>query len=357
MESLGLAELQHHFKGKRVFITGHTGFKGAWLTYLMHLAGATIHGFSLPQPVVRTPFHLLHLSDLIEHEEGDIRDYAAITKSVARFAPDVLFHLAAQPLVRLSYSEPKDTFDTNIGGSVNVLEAVRHSPTLRAVIYVTSDKCYKNREWVYGYREVDELGGHDPYSASKAVAELVFASYCDSFFSNHPSLGVASVRAGNVIGGGDWAADRIVPDCVRSLEANKPILVRNPSATRPWQHVLEPVGGYVLLASRLLSDPAHYSGAWNFGPRPESVRPVADLAQKIVEVWGSGEIISDPPAHAPHEARLLMLNCDKSQHYLGWLPRWDFATTLEKTVEWYRHVNDHETATSLTKAQVYDYLQ
>lgn len=303
-------------KGKRILVTGDTGFKGSWLCLWLHLLGARVFGYALPPEREDDHFNLLDLGKIIEHETGDIRDWESVRKSFNRIQPEILFHLAAQPLVRYSYQEPKLTFDTNVAGSVNILEAARLSRSLKAVIYVTSDKCYRNNEWIWGYRENDALGGHDPYSASKAAAELIFSSYLDSFLKKRIEFGAASVRAGNVIGGGDWASDRIVPDAMRALKSDNPILLRNPDSTRPWQHVLEPLSGYMILAANLLFEPKKFSGAWNFGPRAESIRTVKELAEAVVKYWGSGRVLVDRDMNAPHEAGLLHLNCDKANQLL-----------------------------------------
>lgn len=345
------------YAGRRVLVTGDTGFKGSWLSIALAQLGAKVTGFALPPEHERGHFRAAALDRLIEHHDGDLRDAAAVASAIQRAQPDVVFHLAAQPLVRTSYEEPKRTFDTNVGGSVNVLEAVRACPTVRALIYVTSDKCYRNKEWVWGYRENDELGGDDPYSASKAAAELVFASYAKSFLDARKEFGAATVRAGNVIGGGDWSANRIVPDCVRSLLAHEPIVLRNPSSTRPWQHVLEPVFAYLLLGARLLDQPKQFSGAWNFGPRLEANRTVGELAEEVIRNWGSGEIRIDRPANAPHEAGLLQLNCDKAQHLLGWQAAWDFREAVATTVEWYRRTSAGEPALEISRAQIAAYLE
>lgn len=324
------------FKGKRVLVTGDTGFKGSWLSLWLHELGAEVMGLALPPETDNCHFRLLSLDKIIKHIDGDIRNESAVQSVVDDFQPEFLFHLAAQPLVRLSYDEPKKTFDTNVGGSVNILEAVRTSESLRSVIYVTSDKCYRNRGWLWGYRENDELGGHDPYSASKAAAEIVLASYMDSFFLTRSCLGVASVRAGNVIGGGDRSADRIVPDCIYALEHDQPIGIRNPNFVRPWQHVLEPLSGYLLLASKLYNNPKQFSGAWNFGPQVDSVQTVKKLAEKIIDVWGSGILEYECEKDAPHEAAILQLNCDKAHQLLGWHSQWGFNQAVEQTVQWYR---------------------
>jgi CDP-glucose 4,6-dehydratase len=314
----------------------------------------------LPPRRDNDPFRLLNLAGALDHTEADIRDLGTLRQVLSRFAPEVVFHLAAQPLVRTSYTEPKETFDTNIGGSVNVLEAVRQTPSVRALVYVTSDKCYRNQEWIWGYRETDELGGPDPYSASKAAAELVFKAYQESFFRTRPGFGAASARAGNVIGGGDWSDHRIVPDCLKALLRNEPIQLRHPQATRPWQHVLEPLSGYLLLAARLLREPTLFSGSWNFGPSAASAHSVRELADQIVRCWGGGEVRVVNEPHAPAEAGLLHLNCDQAHLRLGWRPRWGFERTVEETVRWYRAVcrpGATGQAGALTTQQLAAYLQ
>ena len=345
------------YKGKRVLVTGDTGFKGSWLSLWLHELGAEVLGFSLPPKRDNDHFNLLGLDRIIHHVSGDIRDLTSLMNLFNDFQPEFLFHLAAQPLVRLSYEEPKLTFDTNVGGSVNILEAAKTTSSLRVLIYITSDKCYKNKEWLWGYREIDELGGHDPYSASKAAAELVFSSYMDSFFTKRINFGAASVRAGNVIGGGDWAPDRIVPDSIKSLLSHQPIMLRNPNSTLPWQHVLEPLYGYLLLSTKLYSEPKVYSGSWNFGPNEKSIKTVKELAEKIVTCWGDGELQVVPHNNAPHEARLLHLNCDKAHQMLSWFPRWDFERTVTETVRWYKDVTAGRTAIDISRQQIKDYLE
>ena len=343
------------FRNKRVLITGHTGFKGSWLSLWLHDLGAIVRGYALAPENRGNLYELLGLEHLIESELGDIRDLDRLMRTIDEFRPEFIFHLAAQTLVRCSYQEPKRTFETNIGGSVNVLEAVRRSPCVRSVVYVTSDKCYRNKEWVWGYRETDELGGRDPYSASKAAAEVVFSAYLDSFFNDRGGLGVASVRAGNVIGGGDRSPDRIVPDCIRSLEAERPIILRNPGATRPWQHVLEPLSGYIHLALALHDEPKRFSGSWNFGPTPDAAYTVRHLAGKVVAVWGSGRVQCHSEAGMPHEASLLNLDISKARALLGWGPRWDFNDTVQNTVTWYKLVYNGHDALTLSRRQIQQY--
>lgn len=342
-------------KGKRALVIGDTGFKGSWLSLWLHLLGAEVVGYALPPLRREDHFNLLSLGKTIRHVDGDVRDLAALKKLCDRFQPQFLFHLAAQALTRLSYEDPKRTFDVNVGGSVNVLEAARGTRSLRSLIYVTSDKCYRNKEWLWGYRENDELGGGDPYSASKAAAELVFAAYGESFFRARPSLGIASVRAGNVIGGGDWSPDRVVPDCMRALRKRRPIILRSPAATRPWQHVLDPLFGYLSLAVKLYEEPAAYQGAWNFGPREESSRTVKELADEIVSCWGSGKVRVRVPRNAPHEASWLFLNCSKARSRLGWSTRWEFPRAVSETVQWYRRVLGGEPARRVTEEQIRAY--
>ena len=340
-EQLSENALRSAFAGKRVLITGHTGFKGGWLTAWLASLEAEITGLGLEPNTDPSLFKDAGVSDICRHIVGDIRDLALLRRVVREARPEVIFHLAAQPLVRLSYEEPITTLETNVMGTANLLEAVRLERQRCAVVVVTSDKCYENRGWAYGYRENDAMGGHDPYSASKGAAELVVHSWRRSFFppeklADH-GVALASARAGNVIGGGDWAKDRIVPDAVRALAAGKPVPVRNPSSVRPWQHVLEPLGGYLLLGARLLGGEApSYCEAWNFGPAPESTRPVSDVVRTLVECWGLGSWVATPEMGAPNEARLLRLSIEKTFAHLGWSPRWGLREAVARTVEWYR---------------------
>jgi CDP-glucose 4,6-dehydratase len=348
--------LRKTFSGRRVLVTGDTGFKGSWLCLTLLELGAHVTGYALPPERDKDHYNLLGLDKLVAHTNGDIRDLDTMRRVFQDAKPEFVFHLAAQSLVRFSYDEPKLTFDTNVGGSVNILECIRTTPTIRSAVYVTSDKCYLNREWVWGYRETDELGGRDPYSASKAAAELVLAAYRSSFFHDRQNFGIASVRAGNVIGGGDWARDRIVPDCVRALCDQDPIVLRSPESTRPWQHVLEPLSGYLTLAAALAEEPGNFAGGWNFGPRSGSIRTVKDLAEGIVGEWGSGTVVVDTVATHVHEARLLHLNCDKAIHDLGWAPHWDFSRTVKETVSWYRSVTGGAPALDVSRRQIHDYF-
>ena len=345
------------FSNKKVFITGHTGFKGSWLAFLLHELGAEVMGFGLPPTSTINHFDLLKLDRKITHVVGDIRDAPFLTNTLQEFQPEFVFHLAAQALVRPSYDDPITTYSTNVLGSVNLLEAVRQCKSVRSLVYITSDKCYENVEWIWGYRENDQLGGRDPYSASKAAAEIVFSSYARSFFDQCPSLGAASARAGNVIGGGDWAVDRIIPDCIRAIEVGEPVRLRNPSATRPWQHVLEPLAGYLLLAARLYEDPKKWGGSWNFGPSTHEIRTVESVAKMIVGHIGKGRVEVVESQTQVHEARLLQLNCDKAHQLLGWHPRWHVEKTLEATALWYKAVMNDGNAEEITRSQICEFFQ
>jgi CDP-glucose 4,6-dehydratase len=345
------------FKGRRVLVTGATGFKGSWLcTWLLSL-GAEVSGFALPPTPDAPLFDQLRLRDRIDQHDGDIRSGETVRRVLATTRPEIIIHLAAQPLVRRSYDEPKLTFDTNVAGAINLLDAVREDDGLRALVFATSDKAYRNREWVWGYRENDELGGHDPYSASKAAAELVFAGYQDSFFAGRKDFGAASVRAGNVIGGGDFSADRIVPDCIRAFQADAEIVLRNPLSTRPWQHVLEPLSGYLSVADRLLDDPDGAAGAWNFGPDAENVRTVQELAETALDILGAGRLRIEYSDARSHEAGLLMLNSDKAKTKLNWRCRWDFDHAVRHTVLWYKRVHEGEDPVVVTESHLAAFLE
>jgi CDP-glucose 4,6-dehydratase len=331
--------------GRRVLLTGHTGFKGSWLLLWLKELGAHVWGYALKPEGTRNLFldlvGNLSSGNRFTHQVGDLADFRSLSKLVQSCQPEVVLHLAAQSLVRRSYEDPLGTWATNVNGSLHLLEALRPLEHTCAVVMVTTDKVYANQEWEHGYRETDRLGGHDPYSASKAAAELAIASWRSSFCGcevhQTPHLLIATARAGNVIGGGDWAADRIVPDAIRALTAQESIVVRNPGATRPWQHVLEPLGGYLYLAQKLLTAPSPPCEAFNFGPSLSSNRPVRVLVEAMLRKWhGSWEV--DQRAQAPHEAGLLHLQIDKAYHHLGWKPCWGFETTVDRTVKWYREV-------------------
>lgn len=328
------------YQGKRVLITGHTGFKGSWLAIWLRNLGAEVIGYSLEPPSSPNNFTACRLQNKITHISGDIRDLEELAQTFQDHQPEFVFHLAAQALVRTSYQNPKLTFDTNIGGTVNVLEAVRTTPSARVLINVTSDKCYENREWVWGYRENDPLGGHDPYSASKGGSEVVFSAYLKSFFCKEAGgreIGAASVRAGNVIGGGDWGTDRLIPDCIRALSGERAIEIRNPKAIRPWQHVLEPLSGYLYLGAMLDQSPSFFSSAWNFGPAGRDHLTVGQITERIVSLWGSGTWKDlSLNREALHEAHTLKLCCDKALAELNWHSTLNLDDCLRYLVEWYR---------------------
>jgi len=343
------------YRGKRVLVTGHTGFKGPWLCLMLQELGAEVAGYSLAAES-GSLFEALRLAPSIRHTEGDVRDYPALLHAVRDFAPEFVLHLAAQSLVRPSYDDPRETFGSNVGGSINLLEAVRQCESVRALVFITSDKAYLNREWTWGYRENDRLGGHDPYSASKAACEMVFAGYQSSFFEARAGFGAATARAGNVIGGGDWSKDRIVPDCIRALSAGQSIHLRNPQSTRPWQHVLESLSGYLLLGARLHAEPERHRGAWNFGPDDRDIRTVEDLTRRVIALWGTGTLTVDGADHSRREAGILHLNCEKAHRLLGWAPRWNFDRAVAETVGWYRDVASGQPAMDVTRRQVRQYL-
>jgi CDP-glucose 4,6-dehydratase len=359
---------QGTYKGLRVLVTGDTGFKGSWLCEWLLGMGSECFGIGLPPNTQPSLFEQLELHKRINHIELDIRRYSELKKSIKKISPDIVFHLAAQPLVRLSYDIPIETYQTNVMGTIHLLDALRFLNKKCAVVCVTTDKCYENQEWLHSYRENDPMGGHDPYSTSKGACELAIQSYRRSYFSEPKKSGIAlsSVRAGNVIGGGDWAEDRIIPDCIRHIESHKPIPVRNRHATRPWQHVLEPLSGYLFLAAELWknltnSDPsneriAELSGAFNFGPDLYSNRSVGKLVEELLMHYeGSWEDQSDPKA--PHEASLLNLSIDKAYHKLGWQPKWGFEKTILETCEWYKkNSSDTSKIQQFTKDQILNYI-
>lgn len=328
------------FKGKTVLVTGHTGFKGSWLCIWLKELGANVVGYALEPYTERDNFVVSGLKDKVIHITGDVRDYQKLSETFRKYQPECVFHLAAQPLVRESYINPKETYEINIGGTLNVLECCRMDDSVRVVINVTSDKCYENREWVWGYRESDPMGGYDPYSSSKGCAELITAAYRNSFFNpvdfEKHGKSVSTVRAGNVVGGGDWQKDRIVPDCIRALEDDRPIEIRSPRATRPWQYVLEPLSGYLLLASKMYEAPREFCGAWNFGPDRDSIITVGEMADIIVTQWGSGSWIDKSTREDLHEANLLSLDISKAGTYLKWFPAWNMDQAIKKTVYWYK---------------------
>lgn len=339
------------FKGKRVLVTGHTGFKGSWLSIWLHELGAEVIGVGLDPYSDKDNYVLSGIGRKIKADlRADIRDGAKMKAIFAEYQPEIVFHLAAQPLVRLSYEIPVETYQTNVMGSINIMEACRITDSVKVVVMITTDKCYENREQIWGYREDEPMGGYDPYSSSKGAAEIAISSWRRSFFnpkdygkSHH--VAIASCRAGNVVGGGDWAKDRIIPDCIRALEADRPIEIRSPKAIRPWQHVLEPLSGYLLLASKMLQEPTRYCEGWNFGPRTESITPVWQVATLLTQFYGKGSLkdVSDP--NALHEANLLMLDISKAHFRLNWQPHTTLAQCIQLTADWYKRYQSEDVYT------------
>lgn len=343
----------HFWKDKKVLVTGHTGFKGSWLSVYLSNMGAKVLGYALPPPSNPSLFEVCKLDKKIKSHFGDIRNYAELFEVSKTFQPDIVLHLAAQALVRPSYEDPIETYSTNVMGTVHVLEVARKLPSVKVVVNITSDKCYENIEKPIAYKESDRLGGHDPYSNSKACSELVSSAYRDSFFCKDPNKVLATVRAGNIIGGGDWAHARLIPDCIRSLQEKKDIVIRNPKAVRPWQHVLEPVFGYALLTEKLWSEPEKFSGAWNFGPEDASCVSVETVVDKMIKNWGSGSYSVTPSDL--HEAQMLKLDSTKAKTSLGWRPRWDLNKTVESLIDWYQRFYNNEDMYKITTRQIEDY--
>ena len=339
---------------KKVLVTGHTGFKGSWLSLWLQTMGADLCGIALPPPTEPSLFAQAKVADGMRHQLADVRDFEKIEKIFQSFQPDIVLHLAAQPLVRESYKAPIETYSTNVMGTVHVLEASRRTKSVRAVINVTTDKCYENREWVWGYRENEPIGGHDPYSSSKGCSELVSAAYRKSFFED-ADIQVATARAGNVIGGGDWARDRLIPDIIKSIQENIPTKIRNPNAIRPWQHVLEPLSGYLLLAEGLYNKKDGMSGAWNFGPRDEDAQNVQWVANELSKKMGQSPIFLPDPKNHPHEANFLKLDISKAKNKLGWEPRWSLNTALDRIVDWNRSLNQKEDIRKKSVSQILEY--
>ncbi len=347
------------WQGKRVFLTGHTGFKGSWLSLWLQQLGAHVHGFALPAPSQPSLFDVAQVGNGMDSTLGDIRDAAAVRSAMQAARPDIVIHMAAQALVRYSYAHPVETYATNVMGLVHVFEAVRATPGVRAVVNVTSDKCYENKEWPWGYRENEPMGGYDPYSNSKGCAELITSAYRNSYFNPaayaEHGIALGSGRAGNVIGGGDWAEDRLIPDMVRAIAAGIPVQIRSPHAIRPWQHVLEPLSGYLTLAEHLVEHGAAYAEGFNFGPHDADARPVEWIIGRLCDSWGDGAAWQLDAAPQPHEATYLKLDCSKAKSRLGWQPRWNLAHTIDQIVAWHKAHADGADMRALTLAQISEY--
>jgi len=352
------------YKNKKVLITGHTGFKGSWLSLWLLELGANVIGYSLEPPTEPNLFESINLKNKITHIFGDVRDENHLFTVFEKYKPEFVFHLAAQPLVRLSYTEPKLTYETNIMGTINVLEAARKANSVKVCIVITTDKCYENKEWIYGYREIDPMGGYDPYSSSKGCAELITAAYRNSFFNpddygrNH-KVALSSVRAGNVIGGGDWGEDRLIPDCIRMLSQNKTIIIRNPKAIRPWQYVLEPLSGYLLLGALMYQDGKRYCSAWNFGPNDNDIITVEEIIKSAIRNWGTGDYKVDTSSQ-PHEASLLKLDTSKARIFLGWKPVYNIYETIKRTINWYKNFynsTEKKKLYKITVSEIREYMR
>ena len=352
------------FAGKKIFLTGHTGFKGSWLCLWLTSLGAEVTGYALEPPTNPSLYELARVDKLVTSVIADVRDLERLKSEMAKASPEIVIHMAAQPLVRDSYRIPVETYATNVMGTVHLLEAVRACPSVRAVVNVTTDKVYENREWAWGYRENEPFGGYDPYSNSKGCSELVTAAYRSSYFANQQFNGstshrhgaaVATARAGNVIGGGDWAGDRLIPDILRAILAGEPVRIRNPHAIRPWQHVLEPLSGYLLLAQRLYEDGAQYAEGWNFGPADDDARPVEWIVQRICRQWGAGARYEIDKGEHPHEAHYLKLDCSKARSGLDWHPRWGLEKALDSIIEWTEHYRSGNDLQKVCLEQITDY--
>ena len=359
LEGLGLsmqaAMVDRAFwRGKKVLLTGHTGFKGSWLSLWLQALGAEVHGLALAPPTRPSLFEEARVGSGMRTTTGDIRDFDTVRACMAAFGPQIVIHMAAQALVRPSYSDPVATYATNVMGTVHVLEAARQSAGVRAIVNVTTDKCYENREWAWGYREDEAMGGHDPYSSSKGCAELVTSAYRRSFFASE-GLALASARAGNVIGGGDWAAERLIPDILRAFERHEPVVIRNPHATRPWQHVLEPLSGYLVLAQKLFEEGQACSEAWNFGPRDEDARPVQHIVERLAAGWGHGASWRLDGGPHPHEAQGLKLDISKARARLGWRPSWSLAEALSQIITWHQAWRARQDVQQLCLQQIREY--
>ena len=339
------------WKNRKVLITGHTGFKGSWLSLWLQHLGAELTGISLDPPTSPSLYQRAEVANGMISLRQDIRNGEELKKYFQQYKPEIVFHLAAQPLVRYSYKAPVETYETNVMGTLHVLEAIRTIDSVQATVLITTDKCYQNREWYWGYREIDPMGGHDPYSSSKGAAELLIASYRDSYLPN-----IASVRAGNVIGGGDWAEDRLIPDIIRAFQSSETVSIRNPHSIRPWQHVLEPLYGYLVLAEKLCTDGKRYSQAWNFGPNDEDAKPVQSIVEWMTKQWGGDASWRVEQGEHPHEAKYLKLDCSKARKHLQWMPAWNLEVALEKIVEWHKFDKQTNNMRDVCVNQIHDYI-
>ena len=343
------------FKNKNIFITGNTGFKGSWLSYILKSNGANVYGYAL-KPDDESNYNILDVGNGIHQIFDDIRNKESLDSAIKKSKPEIIFHLAAQAIVKDSYNDPLKTFETNVMGSVNILQSIINSDTIKSLVFITSDKCYENKEWIWGYRENDYLGGKDPYSASKAAAEIIFNAYLKSFFEKNNNINIASTRAGNVIGGGDFAMDRLVPDCIRSIMKEENVILRNPYSTRPWQHVLEPLSGYLLLSKKLYENEKSYEGAWNFGPSNGEIGSVDKVAKAILSNFENIDIDYEIDKNAVYEAGLLQLNCDKANSLLKWKPKWNLDQTIKETALWYKSYIENKNMNDFTLDQINRYF-
>ncbi len=351
MENMAISK--SFWQGKKVFLTGHTGFKGSWLSLWLQDMGAEVTGYSLPAPTKPSLFSLANLANNMSHTIGDIRDSQNLMRAIEKAQPEIVLHLAAQPLVRYSYRKPVETYETNVMGTLHLLEAIRSAGSVRSCVLITTDKCYENREWEWGFREIDPMGGYDPYSSSKGCMELLSASYRNSYFSpqqyDEHKTAIATARAGNVIGGGDWAEDRLIPDMVNAFINRQPAIIRNPNAIRPWQHVLEPLGGYLVLAQKLYEQGSEFSEPWNFGPELHDAKPVSWIARELSTLWGEQAQWQTDSNEHPHEAHYLKLDCSKAYARMEWRPRWSLKQALANITEWYKA---HESGADMHKLSI-----
>lgn len=349
------------WKDKRVFITGHTGFKGSWLCLLLNKLGADVYGYALNPPTTPSLYQMCNIDSFVHSTIGDIRNLSILQGTLGKALPDIVIHMAAQPLVRLSYKNPVETFETNVMGTVNLLEAVRHTSSVKSVVNVTTDKCYDNKEWLWGYRENEPIGGYDPYSNSKGCSELITAAYRNSFFNPgkyaEHGVAIATARAGNVIGGGDWADDRLIPDFIRAILNNEKIKIRSPYAIRPWQHVLEPLNGYLMLAEKLYTDGPKFAEAWNFGPYEEDAKSVEWIVQHLCTMWGKGAAYEVDKNPQPHEANYLKLDCSKARTLLGWKPRWNLEKAIESIIVFTKAIQKKEDIMEVCCKQINEYFE